>query len=52
MPSNIRAILVCLLAYVFFDLMAVHVRFLSVRYSPQELSVYRNVLGVLPTVVL
>ena len=50
MPSNIRAILVCLLAYVCFDLMAVHVRFLSARYSPQELSVYRNVLGVLPTV--
>ena len=35
-----------------FDLMAVHVRLLSARYSPQELSVYRNVLGVLPTVVL
>jgi len=32
--------------------MAVHVRFLSARYSPQELSVYRNVIGVLPTVVL
>ena len=31
--------------------MAVHVRLL-VRYSPQELSVYCNVLGVLPTVVL
>ena len=52
MTSNIRAIIVCLLAYVCFDLMAVHVRFLSARYSPQELSVYRNVIGVLPTVVL
>jgi len=50
--SNIRAILVCLLAYVCFDLMAVHVRILSVRYSPQELSVYRNVVGILPTIAL
>ena len=52
MSSNIKAILVCLLAYVCFDIMSVHVRLLSVRYSPQELSVYRNVLGVLPSIVL
>ena len=52
MSSNIRAILVCLLAYICFDLMSVHVRILSVDYSPQELSVYRNVLGVLPSIVL
>nr|WP_277253990.1 DMT family transporter [Neptunomonas phycophila] len=44
--------LVCLLAYLCFDLMAVHVRILSVRYSPQELSVYRNVVGILPTIAL
>jgi drug/metabolite transporter (DMT)-like permease len=52
MTTNIRAILVCLLAYLCFDLMSVHVRILSVRYSPQELSVYRNVLGVLPSISL
>lgn len=52
MPSHVRAILVCLLAYLFFDLMSVHVRFLSARYTPQELSVYRNVLGVLPSIFL
>ncbi|MFL2785644.1 MAG: DMT family transporter [Paracoccaceae bacterium] len=52
MTSNVRAILICLLAYLFFDLMAVHVRILSARYSPQELSVYRNVLGIVPTVGL
>mgnify|MGYP006416690377 FL=1 len=52
MATNIRAILVCLLAYLCFDLMSVHVRILSVRYSPQELSVYRNVLGVLPSILL
>ncbi|MDO7655375.1 MAG: DMT family transporter, partial [Paracoccaceae bacterium] len=34
------------------DLMSVHVRILSASYSPQELSVYRNVLGVLPSILL
>ncbi|MDB2519373.1 DMT family transporter [Planktomarina temperata] len=52
MTTNIRAILVCLLAYFYFDLMSVHVRILSASYSPQELSVYRNVLGVLPSILL
>ena len=52
MPSHIRAILVSLLAYLCFDLMGVHVRILSAHYSPQELSVYRNILGVLPTIGL
>ena len=52
MSSNVRAIFVCLLAYICFDVMSVHVRILSARYSPQELSVYRNILGVLPSVVL
>ena len=52
MTTNIRAILVCLLAYFCFDLMSVHVRNLSASYSPQELSVYRNVLGVLPSILL
>ena len=31
--------------------MAVHVRFLSTRYNPQELSLYRNVFGVLPAIL-
>lgn len=31
--------------------MAVHVRFLSSRYNPQELSLYRNVLGVIPAII-
>ncbi|MDB2573151.1 DMT family transporter [Planktomarina temperata] len=52
MTTNIGAILVCLLAYLCFDLMSVHVRILSASYSPQELSVYRNVLGVLPSILL
>ncbi len=49
--NNIRAILICLCAYFCFDLMAVHVRFLSSRYNPQELSLYRNVLGVIPAII-
>jgi drug/metabolite transporter (DMT)-like permease len=52
MSINLRAILVCLLAYICFDIMSVHVRFLSETYSPQELSVYRNVLGILPSLLL
>ena len=31
--------------------MAVHVRFLSSHYNPQELSLYRNVLGVIPAIL-
>ena len=51
MNSNMRAIMICLLGYFCFDLMAVHVRFLSARYSPQELSVYRNILGIIPAIL-
>jgi drug/metabolite transporter (DMT)-like permease len=51
MKSNIFAILICLMAYFCFDLMAVHVRFLSQRYNPQELSLYRNVFGVIPAIL-
>ncbi len=51
MSTNVRAILICLVAYFCFDLMAVHVRFLSERYNPQELSFYRNVLGIIPALM-
>ena len=50
MTTNFRAIATCLLAYICFDLMSVHVRVLSSNYSPQELSVYRNVIGVIPAI--
>ena len=50
MTTNFRAIATCLLAYICFDLMSVHVRLLSSNYSPQELSVYRNVIGVIPAI--
>ncbi|SDN89803.1 EamA domain-containing membrane protein RarD [Lutimaribacter pacificus] len=48
----LRAIGLLLLAIVCFDLMAVLVRVLSVRYSALELSAYRNVLGVIPSLAL
>ena len=43
--------MICLCAYLCFDLSAVHVRFLSSHYNPQELSLYRNVLGVVPAIL-
>ena len=52
MTQSVRAILICLVAYLCFDLMSIHVRYLSVRYSAQELSVYRNIFGILPSIVL
>lgn len=52
MTQSVRAILICLIAYLCFDLMSIHVRYLSVRYSAQELSVYRNILGILPSIIL
>ena len=52
MSSNLRAIVVCLRAYNCFDTTGMHVRILSETYSPQELSVYRNILGVLPSLLL
>ena len=52
MTQSVRAILICLVAYLCFDLMSIHVRYLSARYSAQELSVYRNIFGMLPSIVL
>ncbi|WP_238366552.1 DMT family transporter [Mesobacterium pallidum] len=39
-------------ALIGFDLMGVLVKMLIPRYAPQELAAYRNVLGVLPSVML
>ena len=52
MTHSVRAIFICLIAYLCFDLMSIHVRYLSARYSAQELSVYRNIFGILPSIVL
>ena len=52
MTKSVRAIIICLVAYLCFDLMSIHVRYLSASYSAQELSVYRNIFGILPSVVM
>lgn len=49
----VKAIGLLLLAIICFDLMAVIVRKMIVEgYSPQELSAYRNVLGIIPSLAL
>ena len=52
MTINFKAIGFCLIAIMLFDLMAVQVRYLSQYFSVQELSVYRNILGVLPSILI
>ncbi len=48
----LKAVGLLLLAIICFDLMSVLVRLLSARYSALELSAYRNVLGVIPSLAL
>ncbi|MCM2562108.1 DMT family transporter [Lutimaribacter sp. EGI FJ00015] len=48
----VKAVGLLLLAFACFDLMGVLVRVLSARYSPLELSAYRNVLGIIPSLAL
>ena len=50
--SSLRAIFVCFLDYTCFDAMVVRVHVLFETYSRQELSVYRNMLDVLPSLLL
>lgn len=46
-----RAIAISLLALLLFDLMGLVIKHLSARYSAAELSAYRNVFGIVPTVI-
>ncbi|MDA0224371.1 MAG: DMT family transporter [Rhodobacterales bacterium] len=48
----IRAVIFLLMSILFFDAMSIAVRHLLDRYSAQELSAYRNFLGVLPSLVV
>ena len=50
--KTFQAIGILLLAITCFDIMAVFVRILLEHYSPQELSAYRNVIGVIPSIIL
>lgn len=49
---GVKAIGLLLLTILCFDVMSILVRVLSARYSPLELSAYRNVLGILPSLAL
>ena len=46
------AILISLVALIFFDLMGLVIKFLSLRYAAAELSFYRNVFGTIPSVIV
>jgi drug/metabolite transporter (DMT)-like permease len=46
-----RAILLSLLALLFFDLMGLVIKHLSGQYNAAELSFYRNVFGTIPSVI-
>ena len=47
-----QAITWLLFSIICFDLMAVHIRYLSITYTPEELSFYRNTLGLIPSILL
>ena len=47
----VRAIFICLVATIFFDLMGIVIKFLSPRYSAYELSFYRNLFGLIPCLI-
>lgn len=51
-PKTFQAIGLLLLAIICFDLMSVFIRFLLTDYSAQELSAYRNVIGIVPSILL
>lgn len=48
----LKAVGLLLAALLCFDVMSILVRVLAERYSPPELSAYRNVLGIVPSVAL
>lgn len=48
----VRALLVLLLGIVFLDGMSVFIKTLLPRYAALELSAYRNVIGMIPAIVL
>lgn len=50
--TALKAVALLLAALICFDIMSLLIRFLSVRYSPPELSAYRNVLGIVPSLAL
>ncbi len=49
---GLKAIGLLILTILCFDVMSILVRILSASYSAQELSAYRNVFGIIPSLVL
>ena len=50
--TTFQAVGILILAITCFDVMAVFVRILLENYTAQELSAYRNVIGVIPSIIL
>jgi drug/metabolite transporter (DMT)-like permease len=51
-PSNtVAAILISLFALFLFDIMGLIIKYLSPRYTAAELSSYRNIIGLVPSVI-
>ncbi|SFR96718.1 DMT family transporter [Yoonia litorea] len=51
-PSFLRAVLVIILALVLYDVMSAIVKHLGSRYSTQELTVFRNLFGLVPALAI
>ncbi|KIT16563.1 DMT family transporter [Jannaschia aquimarina] len=51
-PSFLRAVLVIILALVLYDVMSAIVKHLGSRYSTQELTVFRNLFGLVPALTI
>ena len=50
--SLTRAILIMLIAILLFDIMGAIIKFLGTRYPIQQLSVFRNLFGFIPSIAL
>lgn len=49
--NTVLAILLCLMALLLFDCMGLIIKHLSPRYTSAELSAYRNVFGLVPSLI-
>jgi len=47
-----RAIFIMLVAIFLFDIMGAIIKYLGTRYPVQQLSVYRNLFGVIPSIII
>lgn len=52
LPPFVRGMLLILAAIFLFDVMGAIIKFMGEGYSPQQLSMYRNVFGLIPSLLL